>query len=316
MKIDNIYPTKSDLKNLLSGTFFSKNELDERKQTALKCGFKNWDQYLEFVVTSYLSFVDIPELVEDMSPMFTTEPIKGSFILAINKHVNKAHQKRIDAVNYRYIKLPEDVQKRCDKFDLKFHSLIFKTILSKIHQDDPNASEFVHGVCNDITGELESIDSGPSQETIMIRSTLEDFSMKNTNQALLKSRTYFYLNDNVHLLNQLHDILVREKFIDPHPNFVLVFENEYLRKGLLPVMWKGKMHELGYLLWRMNTKKEYIDGVSLGEMIERLFCFVQNKNSNNIRTSISRSSKKFHDEQYINRNLKRITMLLMELSLI
>lgn len=315
MDIEHFWPTKSDLNSLLNGFLFTMKEVDERKKTAEQTGFISWDNFLDLFLEYMKTIINWQDTFDEASIIYRDGQLRGSFLLIANKNINQKIFTKINQYNDRFLSLTEDVRTKAEAFDSKLSACMLKIMLIKIQKYEPDGLDFTLNFAKDNLQEMESFSPSFDSESKLLLSIIEDFKMKNSNTAILATKTYFYLNTNSHLFDRILEALVKEQLIDNRPDFASLFENEHLKKGVEPIKWKGNLHELSFLLWNLNGKSEFIRGGTLDKMIHRLFQFDTNKSSENIRASFNRSLKKFSDENYIGSRQKRITKILHTLSL-
>ncbi|MBL7897518.1 MAG: hypothetical protein JNJ99_03200 [Crocinitomicaceae bacterium] len=315
MEIPDIYPTKDEVEKLLNSIFFSRQEIEERKRAAQQTGFNSWSDFLNFFIRCHTSLFHIPATAMEVSEMFHNDKFNGSVLIAVNNNWNLETEKEIDHYADRLMKLPVEIKESADNFDQKLSALTFKLTLHKAQKLEPDGLDFVSGLLRDVFKEIETTDPDFHEKSKMLISTLDDFEMKKTNQALVQNKNYYYLNSKAHLLDQLHDLLVKEGYIDPRPDFSNLFMYEYLGGNVPPILWKKKMDKLSFLLWSLNNKSEFIEGGTLDKMINRLFTFDPAKSSETIRASFKRSCAKFTNPKYVESYQKSTIKILESLGI-
>ena len=315
MNIRENYPSFQDFTDQLSPLHFDKKDVDFQKATALKIGFQSWEDYLRFFYRISYDSIDLAGMYEEfVTGLKQNKTIALSFPLLLNKHLSKAILEEIEAFDVKLDALPVNVKDRFERFGGKLTNIYCLLFMDKLKNciGDP---ELINAVFRDIEIQFSALNSVSIKGNPKIISVEDSFLLPNTNAFVKKHiNPNHYFPSKKFLLKPLHDFLLEEEMIESNDDFEKTFELKAKPKNIKATLWLADGTELFYLLYLLNDNDEYVSGQRIDKIANQLFNFEVQKTDNTIGTSFSKSFKKYNDEEYIEKNMFRITSILQKLS--
>lgn len=311
METPDFIPTLSDLKNLVTESNFSKEDIELQSNTASEVGYDNFDHYLEFQHFIYLNLYNINEIVERIGKDYEiNQKLKGNLESIIGKYSDTFIEEELKPVLDRVQKLPVEIQTRLMKFEDLLRTLFIKSMLDKIAMNDA-ITHTVKGILNDLANQYSLTKPEAKQSILNTISYLDGISFHVTNRIFqeVKSDNY-YFPKQFSVLQNLHNDLVIGKYIEHNDDFVNVFKSKIKPPHIRGVLWIEETPKLFYLLFRLNENKEYLGDKRIDAIAYQLFDFNPEKTSDNIRTSYNKMASSLKDELYIFKKMLDLKQIL------
>ncbi len=141
--------------------------------------------------------------------------------------------------------------------------------------------------------------------------------IENLNQKRETTSTQnFYFPEIKNRLNQLHDELLRAEFIQPNDDFSKSFEKKIKPLSIKSTIWRTGDTKLYYLLYILNNKKEFLEGMSIDKIAHQLFQFEEVKIPKNMRSNFSKAFTKFEDPAYLKKKMSDVTHIILSAGII
>ncbi len=311
MKSNQNFPPLGEFMNLANSFHFNEKEIAFQKKKALQFGYASWEDYLKTFYQLITSQFNIDAIVKDLSTS-TDETIflSGSFQLSLEKNQNTEKIKMSAPILRKVNALPAKEYKRVKAFQNQLVNL-FKFKILENFKDDPRILQLVQHFESEVELQNQAIKSQPSTTKNKSTSLIDSFLFPQTNDFIKKNRINpFYFPSKYQFLPTLYDALLELKYIEANNDFIKSFDAKNLHPSTHGTVWLADTSKLFYLLYRLNNKKEYFEGMSIDKIAQQLFTFKTIKSSNSMRTTFSKCLPNFEDSVYLNKKMKDLKTLL------
>ncbi|MBA3901038.1 MAG: hypothetical protein H0X62_12670 [Bacteroidetes bacterium] len=312
MNYKNLLPTFSELYSQIDFPHFTQDEIDTQKEIALRLGFPSWEDYLKFHLDIYYRILDIHTVKGDLEKDFPiTKKLTGSIPLILNKHKNNSLLQELSLFDKKLSAFTDIAQANYKSFQDKINNLITLLIGQKLSSSE---LELLAAFSKDVEIQFSSINKNNESNNSKVISIEDSFLLSETNNAI--KNLYFpnyYFPAITSKLKALQEGLVELEYMERNEDFVKTFETREKSRNLKPTLWLVDSTKLFYLLYRLNSKKEYYNDLSIDKIANQLFTFKNDKTPNSIRTSFGKALPKFGEDDYLEKKMSNLLGLLNSL---
>lgn len=259
----------------------------------------------------YFNLFNIEELIKEFSIEYDTKRrIKGNLESKLLKYKDQSFEDELEPIYNRVQQLPLDIRSRVIKFEVQLRFLFIKSLLDKIGEDESLINSIKTIFC-DLANQYSLTKPEEKQLILNAISYLDGISLHYTNKLMQEvTSDNYYFPKQVSILQQLHDELVIEKYIEKNDDFVNIFQSKIKPPHLKSILWIHETPRLFYLLYRLNDKDEYIGDQCIDSIAHQLFTFNPEKTTDNIRVSYNKIASKMNDELYIDKKMEDLKTIL------
>ncbi|MBK9592220.1 MAG: hypothetical protein IPO32_12215 [Crocinitomicaceae bacterium] len=320
MNKNDLLPSFSDFRNLVDSSFTDEKENEFQLKTIKQLGYESYDVYLKEVYSLYSTSFDLQKifnealskLSDDKQVVLSVPKLVAGAAMNLNHTRIKSFSKKIDT-------LPIKIRKRFAAILGRKMTIFLHLFVEKSIAGDSVKYELITAVNEDTKNQYATLNTVQSKNKQGSFSMQESVALPKVNAIIKRyTTTNYYFWENVHLLKRLQELLFEEGFIEQHDSFELVFQNEKIDPSKTqPIKWKSKNSKtsLFYLLFILSNKVGQQHGKLIPEIAFNLFQFEKPVSLNSLKTNYNEICRRFNDQNYVSRNMKKISKVIQELGL-
>jgi hypothetical protein len=315
MENNPLLPTFEEYKRLMCIPYYEEEDLIFQEKTALKVGFKTWEEYLEKIYDDALSFnttildISAKKLKDKESiPVGFTFDVQDEF-----QNTKFLDAPQMKAILLKFEKLSTKIKTRVNLFETKSQQQFLIALIKKNKDDDTliltikkSLTEFKGQRAVYSESSMNAIDNLlaiiESMEAPIVNAYIKDITNSN-----------YYFPEKASKLQLLYDLLVHEKFIEPNEQFEKTFQKKFRPSNVTATLWCADSTKLYYLLYRLNDRDEYYHELSIEKIAIQLFRFKIAKSPKNARTNFTKALRNFNDSDYLEKKMTTVESILKKI---
>ncbi len=312
MENNPLLPTFEEYKRLMGIPYYEEEDLIFQEKTALKVGFKTWEEYLEKIYNDALSFnttildIGAKKLKDKESiPIGFTFDVQDEF-----QNTKFLDAPQMKAIHLKFEKLSTKIKTRVNLFEIKSQQQFLIALIKK-NKDDDSLILTIKKSLTEFQGQRAVYSESSMIQVDQILSAIESMEAPIVN-AYIKNNTNsnYYFPKKASKLKLLHDLLVEEKFIEPNGHFEKTFQKKFRPSNVTATLWCADSTKLYYLLYRLNDRAEYYLELSIEKIAIQLFRFRIAKSPKNARTNFTKALHNFNDSDYVAKKMAAVERVL------
>ena len=306
-----ILPSLSEFNALVNTFNFSQQDIELQSKTATEVGYSSFENYLEFVYFRLTKQFDLESIVQEIGEEFQrTQTIKYNLPFLLKKHRDDSIEEELAPIYARVQKLPSEIKDRIGNFENKLNRLFFVSVIDK-NKHDVLKINFLKASLIDASKQVSFIDPETTIEYQKLIDLIDGMTLSNSNQEIENQISLnYYFTDKTKHLEQLHKELVHLDYISQNEDLKKTFESKNKKSSEERMLWLTDLPKLLYLLYRLNNKKQFVDGNRIDVIAGNLFKFKTEKTSANIRTNYNKVINNFNEESYLSKKMSDLKNVL------
>lgn len=306
----NFIPSLREFKLLVNAFNFNQSDIDLQSTIAIEVGYNSMEHYLEFVYFTFTKAFNMDAFIEATGKTYNeTQSLKFKRS-QISEHYDESFLEELEPMQARVQKLPAKIIARISQFEKKLSNLFFVSLIEKNTENVP-AIKFLRSFLIDLSKQVSLTDPEQGQEYQKAIDLIDGMMMSQTNLEIQSQISHnYYFPENAILLEQLYIELVQLNYIAPHEDLKKTFESKIKQSSEERILWLTDLPKLLYLLYRLNNKKEFVNGERIDVIAGNLFKFKTEKTSANIRTNYNKVITSFNEESYLSKKMSDLKNLL------